>query len=179
MGEVYEIRAGFRAVVPAHERDADKALCTRRLIYGNISMPPPTSNGESNMAYGIVHFFPGGTKEQYEASIGAAHPSRNTLPKGQIFHAAGPSAGGWTIVAVHDTRQSWETFRDQILVPKMRAGIPGGFAAPPQEQAFDVHFQKASSGSKSPARRPASARRGKKAAAKGKKRAARKTGRRR
>jgi hypothetical protein len=27
------------------------------------------------MAYGIVHHFPGGTKEQYEASIAAVHPS--------------------------------------------------------------------------------------------------------
>ena len=26
------------------------------------------------MAYGIVHFFPGGTQEQYEASIAAVHP---------------------------------------------------------------------------------------------------------
>jgi hypothetical protein len=40
------------------------------------------------MAYAIMHFFPGGTKEQYEASIAAVHPSRSTLPKGQIFHAA-------------------------------------------------------------------------------------------
>ena len=41
------------------------------------------------MAYGIVHHFPGGTKEQYEASLAAVHPSRDSLPKGQIFHAAG------------------------------------------------------------------------------------------
>ena len=49
------------------------------------------------MAYAVVHYFPSGTKEQYEASIAAVHPSRKSLPKGQIFHAAGPSAGGWTI----------------------------------------------------------------------------------
>jgi hypothetical protein len=52
---------------------------------------------DQTMAYGIVHFFPGGTKEQYDASLGAVHPSKTTLPKGQIYHAAGPSAGGWTI----------------------------------------------------------------------------------
>jgi hypothetical protein len=46
------------------------------------------------MAYGIVHYFPGGTKEQYEASIAAVHPSEGRLPEGQIFHAAGPSTGG-------------------------------------------------------------------------------------
>ena len=91
------------------------------------------------MSYGIVHFFPGGTKDQYEASIGAVHPSRTSLPKGQIFHAAGPSAGGWTIVAIHESKQSWEAFRDTVLMPKLKAGVPGGFTAPPQEQAFDVH----------------------------------------
>ena len=45
------------------------------------------------MSYGILHHFPGGTQEQYEAPIAAVHPSRNTLPAGQISHA-GPSAGG-------------------------------------------------------------------------------------
>ena len=63
------------------------------------------------MAYAIVHHFPDGTKEQYEAVLAAVHPARNVLPKGQIFHAAGPSAVGWTIVAVHESRESWELFR--------------------------------------------------------------------
>jgi hypothetical protein len=49
--------------------------------------------------YGIVHFFPGGTKDQYEASIAAVHPRQGLLPDGQVFHAAGTSAGGWTIMA--------------------------------------------------------------------------------
>lgn len=91
------------------------------------------------MSYGIVHYFPGGTKEQYEASIAAVHPSRKTLPKGQIFHFGGPSAGGWTIVAVHDSKESWERFRDDILLPKMKQGIKGGFTTPPQETVFEVY----------------------------------------
>ena len=90
------------------------------------------------MAYGIVHQFAGGTKEQYEASIAAVHPSRERLPKGQIFHAAGPSAGGWTIIAIHDSKESWDQFRDSILMPRMQQGIKGGFTAPPQETAFEV-----------------------------------------
>ncbi len=90
------------------------------------------------MAYAIVHHFPDGTKEQYEASIAAVHPSRERLPNGQVFHAAGPSAGGWTIVAVHDSRESWERFRDQILMPALRKGILGGFRTPPQETVFEV-----------------------------------------
>jgi hypothetical protein len=92
-----------------------------------------------NMAYGIVHHFPGGTMEQYEASIAALHPGRNTLPEGQIFHAAGASDGGWTVVAIHDSRESWERFRDDILMPRMQQGIMGGFTTPPQETAISIH----------------------------------------
>ena len=58
------------------------------------------------MAYGIVHHFPGGTKEQYEASLAEAHPSRDSLPDGQIYHAAGPSDGGWTIFALHESKRA-------------------------------------------------------------------------
>ena len=90
------------------------------------------------MAYGIVHVFAGGTKEQYDASIAAVHPSDGSLPAGQIFHAAGPCAEGWAITAVHDSQESWETFRDGTLIPHMEQGIPGGFTSPPTETAFDV-----------------------------------------
>ena len=90
------------------------------------------------MAYGIVHHFPGGTQEQYEASLTVVHPG-DGLPEGQIFHAAGPSDGGWTVVAVHDSKESWEQFRDGILMPRMQAGIEGGLTGPPQETAFEIH----------------------------------------
>jgi len=85
-----------------------------------------------------VHFFTGGTQEQYEASIAAVHPSDGSLPDGQTFHAAGPSAGGWSIMAIHESQESWEKFRDGTLVPSMQAGIAGGFQAPPQETGFPV-----------------------------------------
>ncbi len=93
------------------------------------------------MAYGVVHQFAGGTKEQYEASIAAVHPADGSLPDGQVFHAAGPSASGWTIVAVHDSQASWEGFRDGVLIPRMTEGIEGGFTTPPQETTFEVHNQ--------------------------------------
>jgi hypothetical protein len=91
------------------------------------------------MAYAIMHYFPGGTKEQYEASIAAVHPSRDTLPKGQIFHAAGASPGGWTIMAVHESKTTWERFRNEILMPRMKVGIKGGFTSEPQETVFEIH----------------------------------------
>src|SRR6266851_3016067 len=71
----------------------------------------------------------------------AVHPSDGSLPEGQIFHAAGPSADGWTIIAVHDSQASWERFRDGVLMPRMTQGIEGGFTAPPQETTFPVHNQ--------------------------------------
>jgi hypothetical protein len=91
------------------------------------------------MNYGITHFFPGGTKENYEASIAAVHPAKGVLPKGQIFHAAGPATGGWQIVAIHDSKEGWEKFRDGILMPAMSKGIKGGFPTPPTETAFSIH----------------------------------------
>jgi len=89
------------------------------------------------MAYAVVHHFPGGTRDQYQASIAAVHPDGG-LPAGQVSHIGGPSADGWVIVAVHDSQESWEQFRDGVLMPKMAAGIAGGFATPPQETTFEV-----------------------------------------
>lgn len=91
------------------------------------------------MAYGIVHFFANGTKEQYDATLVAVHPDHNRLPKGQIFHAAGASHGGWTVMAVHESKESWLQFRDEILMPRFKKGIPGGFSGLPQEQVFEAY----------------------------------------
>ena len=90
------------------------------------------------MAYGVIHHFPGGTKEQYDASLAAVHPSPTSLPEGQVYHAAGPTADGWTIVAVHDSQASWEQFRDGLLLPALQAGIADGFEGTPQETTFEV-----------------------------------------
>ncbi len=89
------------------------------------------------MAYAVVHHFAGGTQDQYERTLAAVHPSGG-LPDGQIYHAAGPSEGGWTIVAIHDSRSSWEQFRDGTLLPTLAAGVDGGFPEPPQETSFEV-----------------------------------------
>jgi hypothetical protein len=91
------------------------------------------------MAFGIVHHFPGGTKENYEASLAAVHPGVDKLPDGQIFHMGGASPGGWTIVAVHESKESWERFRDGILMPRLQQGIEGGFPAPPEETEIEVY----------------------------------------
>jgi hypothetical protein len=90
------------------------------------------------MAYGVVHKFSGATKDQYDATVAAVHPADGSLPAGQLYHVAGPSQDGWTIVAVHDSKESWETFRDSTLVPRLQAGIDGGFTVEPDETAFEI-----------------------------------------
>jgi hypothetical protein len=91
------------------------------------------------MAYGVVHLFPGGTHAQYDAVLAAVHPADGSLPDGQIFHAAGESDGGWTIMAVHDSKESWERFRDETLMPRLQAGVEGGFTTPPQEIGVNLY----------------------------------------
>ena len=93
------------------------------------------------MAYAVIHRFAGGTEKQYQASIAAVHPADGTLPEGQLLHLAGPTDQGWMIVAVHDGRESWERFRDGTLMPRMQAGIDGGFTEPPVEMTVEVTHQ--------------------------------------
>jgi hypothetical protein len=42
----------------------------------------------------------------------AVHP-RGGLLEGQIFHTAGPSVDGWTIMMVHDFKESWVVYNMQ------------------------------------------------------------------
>jgi len=83
------------------------SLCRLDVVYGTACLPDilrqdRQSRGEP-MAYAVVHQFAGGTEERYKASLAAVHPSDGSLPAGQVFHAAGPSADGWTIVAIHES----------------------------------------------------------------------------
>ena len=91
------------------------------------------------MAIAIVHHFPGGTKEQYEASVKLAHPADGALPPGQVFHAAGAAPDGWMVVAVFDAKENWEKFRDETLVPALQRGGEGTLPGPPEETVIDLY----------------------------------------
>jgi len=88
------------------------------------------------MAFLISHFFEGGTHEQYNAVVAVAHPAQG-LPPGQVYHAAGPTEGGWLIAAVWDSKDSFDRFVADTLVPALH-NTPGGLAGPPQERAAEV-----------------------------------------
>ena len=42
-------------------------------------------------------------------------------------------------MAVHESQASWEKFRDEVLMPRMQAGIEGGFTSPPDERTLDLY----------------------------------------
>lgn len=94
------------------------------------------------MAYGITHYFKGGTKEQYDNTVKVVHPNGGKgLPAGQTYHAAGETGDGFTVVAIWDSKADWEKFRDDTLGPAF-ASVENALPGPPEEHAFDVHNEK-------------------------------------
>jgi hypothetical protein len=88
--------------------------------------------------FGIVHQFKGGTKEQYDAALARVHPADGSLPEGQTYHAAGATDDGWIVIALWDSRESWERFRDETLAPGLQSLGEGGLPFPPQETTFEI-----------------------------------------
>jgi hypothetical protein len=90
------------------------------------------------MSYVISHFFPGGTAEQYEAGMIALNGKLGKIPDGQLLHVAGPVPGGFQVIAVQESKESWDRFMSDTFAPIMGKGIPGGFSAPPTELEFQA-----------------------------------------
>jgi hypothetical protein len=88
------------------------------------------------MAFLITHFYEGGTASQYQAVVDAVHPP-DGLPAGQVYHAAGPTDDGWLIVAVWDSKDTFDRFFADTLMPALPK-VSGGFAGPPQERSAEV-----------------------------------------
>jgi len=89
--------------------------------------------------YGITNYFKGGTKAQYDATIKAVHPDGGKgLPAGQTYHAAGPTADGFLVIAIWDSKGTWEKFRDETLVPTLTSA-DGVLPAPPTTMEFEIH----------------------------------------
>ena len=91
------------------------------------------------MAYLIVNEFEGGTREQYDAAVSVVPPP-DGLPPGQTHHYAGPGPTGWVVVAVWDSKQSWETFREDTLLPGLSGLGDSGFPGPPKMIEFEVEI---------------------------------------
>jgi hypothetical protein len=87
------------------------------------------------MAYLLTHFWPGGTEDEYRATLAAVHPT-DGLPAGQISHAAGPTEGGYLIAVLWDSKESSDRFLSETLLPAMP--VAGGFGGQPEERGAEV-----------------------------------------
>ena len=92
--------------------------------------------------FGIVHIFPGGTKEQYDASVAQVHPSDGSLPEGQTYHAAGATDEGFMVIALWDSQQSGERCRDEKLTPGFEKLGDQGLPGPPKQKTFEIHRER-------------------------------------
>ena len=86
------------------------------------------------MAYLMTHFWPGGTEDQYHAMLPVVHP--DGLPAGQVYHAAGPTEGGFLIAAVWDSKESADRFLRDTLMASMP--VEGGFEGRPEERVAEA-----------------------------------------
>jgi selenophosphate synthase len=87
------------------------------------------------MAYLLTHFWPGGTEEQYRATVAAAtNAAGGQLP--EKFHAAGPADGGILIAAVYESKEACERFVQETLMPLMP--LAGGLVGPPEQRGAEI-----------------------------------------
>ena len=87
------------------------------------------------MAYLLTHFWPGGTEDQYNATIAVVHPAGG-LPEGQTHHAAGPTDGGILISAVWDSKEDSDRFVQETLLPSLP--VDGGLEGQPEERGAEI-----------------------------------------
>jgi hypothetical protein len=87
------------------------------------------------MAVASVIEIPGGTKEQYEQTIGELGISGAQLAPGQLVHVAGPIAGGWQVVNVYESQEAADTWNEKVMAARKKAGMP----EPLPPKIFPVH----------------------------------------
>jgi hypothetical protein len=90
------------------------------------------------MAVGLRLKFEGGKQEQYDAVHGAMNIESDP-PAGLIFHSAGPIDDGWGVIDFWESRDAFDQFAQERLVPKLQEFGDRGFSGPPDIKEFPVH----------------------------------------
>lgn len=87
------------------------------------------------MAYLLTHFWPGGTEEQYRTTLSAVTEAAGGR-RPETFHAAGPTDGGFLIVAAYESKQASDRFVSEVIMPLMP--LDGGLIGPPQARGAEI-----------------------------------------
>ena len=90
------------------------------------------------MAVGIRLKFTGGTQENYDAAHGVMEIDTDP-PEGMIVHSAGPVEGGWGVIDFWESRDAFDRFVMERLMPHLHGLGDRGFPGPPDVKEFPVH----------------------------------------
>ena len=90
------------------------------------------------MAVGIRLKFAGGTQESYDAAHQVMEVDSNP-PAGMIVHSAGPIDGGWGVIDFWESREAFDAFVSDRLMPNLQGLGDKGFPSPPDVKEFAVH----------------------------------------
>ena len=85
------------------------------------------------MTVATILEFPGVTRELYEAVGATLGP---TGPDGILYHACGPTADGWRIMDIWESREAFDRFVDDTYLPAMAAA---GGPAPSRREVIATH----------------------------------------
>jgi heme-degrading monooxygenase HmoA len=76
------------------------------------------------MAICLVSTNPNGSAELYEQVLQRVAANGEIPPPGAVFQVAGPDEGGWRVISVWDSREAFERFREERLIPAFaEAGV--------------------------------------------------------
>lgn len=95
------------------------------------------------MPIGVLFDNPGGTRELYDSFNremfgGALNPDQ--APDGLIMHTAGATADGWRIFDVWESREDYERFMNEKVMPAAEAlGVPTGGPGPEIYELANVY----------------------------------------
>lgn len=89
------------------------------------------------MAIALLIEFPGGTQDQYDKimhNLGLDKGSED-LPRGLIFHVAGPSDNGWQVIDVWESRADF----DRFFAERLGAAVRLSGVVPTTPKEFPVY----------------------------------------
>ena len=89
------------------------------------------------MAVGIRLKFDGGTQENYDAVHSAIGIDDNP-PAGLIVHSAGPIEGGWGVIDFWESREAFDGFVGERLMPGIQGLGDQAFPSAPDVKEFPV-----------------------------------------
>jgi hypothetical protein len=87
------------------------------------------------MAIVVVNRGSDWNQELYDQLFELVIPDTASPPRGLLGHYAGPGEGGWQVVDVWESREDWDRFRDEKVMPAAQEhGMP-----PFDSEIVEVH----------------------------------------